>query len=245
MSIANTDLQFWCAASMPNDDASTSGGAISTTIQPRLTQFTSNAVAAAVSDGADTRTLTITGRLTSGVIDTDILTLNGTTEVVGVKTFERILRAVLSATSGTRTVTLRQGSGGSTRATLLPNEQETRVLFYDSTSSGSIVIRYEKLFIKNNHGTLTLTAAAITLTADPAARIRVGCATALDDTGSVANRVTAPGSITYVDDSVAQSVPTGQIAAGSRVGVWIEQNLPANDPANKTTFTLQLAGSST
>ena len=245
MSILSSELQFWCAASMPLDDASTSGGAISTTIRPTLTQFSANAVAAAVSDGTDVRTVTVYGRNAAGALVNEVLTLTNAVEVVGAVTFERILRVVASATSGTRTVLVKQGSGGTTRATIGLNEQEIRALFYDATSSGSIKIHYEKVFIKNNNSTLTLTAAAITLTADPIARIRIAGATALDDTGSVANRLTLPGGLTFVDDSVAQSVPTGQIAAASRIGVWVELNLPANDPANKSTFTLQLAGSST
>lgn len=245
MAIAATDLILYSSANMPTNDIGTSGGAIDTASRPELTQFTANAVAAVISDGADTRTVTVTGRLASGVLDTEVLTLNGAVEVVGAKTWERIESIVASATSGTRTITFRQGSGGTTRATISLNETTRVILFRDSTSESGIAIRYEKAFFRNAHATLTLTSATITLTADPLARIRMAVVAAKGDSTSVANRKTAPVGPTFVDDSVAQGVPTGTLAAAENIGVWVEQNLPANDPPNKSTATLQLAGSST
>lgn len=246
MSILPTDLVNYLAASMPQDDVSTSGGAIDLTAKPDIVQFSANAVVAVISDGADTRTVTVTGRLTTGAIATEVITLNGAVEVLGTNTYERVLKAVLSASSGTRTVLLKQGTGGTTRSTLAINDVIKRVLFYDSASGSGITIRYEKLFWKNQHATLSLTNSQLTLTADAAARIRIGGDIALDSTVSVANRLTAPSSVVFVDDSVAQNTPSsGVIAAGSRIGVWIEANLPANDPATKSTFTSQLSGTST
>ncbi len=242
MPIANTDLIEHAAASMPEDDVSTSGGAIDTAARPDLTHLTANAVIAAISDGADVRTLTITGRLASGAIDTEAIVLTGAVEVVGAKTFERILKAVLSATDGARTVTVKQGAAGATRATIGPNETTRRLLFYDSASEAGATTRYEKTFLKNNHGTLTLNAAAVQLTADPAAKIKIGVAAAKGDTVSVANRKTAPGGITFVDDGVSQNVPTGVLAAGEAIGVWKELALGASDAPNKTTYTTQLSG---
>src|SRR4051812_16868752 len=129
MPIAATDLLLMSSANEPTDDVSTSGGAISTTSRPELTQWSANAVAAVILDGADVRTVTITGRLPTGVIDTEVLTLNGAVEVVGAKTWERVLSAVASATSATRTVSLRQGSGGTVRATIAINETTRHIHF--------------------------------------------------------------------------------------------------------------------
>lgn len=245
MAIAASDLILYSSANMPTNDTGTSGGAIDTASRPELTQFTANAVGAIVSDGADTRTVTITGRLITGVIDTEVLTANGTTEVVGAKTWERIHSIVASATSGTRTITFRQGAGGTTRATISLNETTRIILFRDSTSEASIAIRYEKPFFRNSHATLTLTSAAVKLTADPAARIRIAVVAAKGDSTSVTNRKTAPVGPTFVDDNVSQGVPTGLLAAAENIGVWVEQNLPANDPPNRQTLTLELSGSST
>lgn len=245
MPIAAADLQFFGAANFPLNDTATVGGAIATATRVEFTQFAANAVAAVVSDGADTRTATVYGRLTTGVLDSEALVLNGTTEVVGTKTWERILRVTLSAGDASRTVSVRQGSGGVTRMTLGPNFALALAFFYDSTSEATAATRFEKLFARNSHATLTLTSAAIKLTADPAARIRIGAAPSVNDSATAANRKTAPASVTFVDDNVSQSVPGGNLAAGAAIGIWVEQQLPADDPATKSTFTIELAGSTT
>jgi hypothetical protein len=244
MSILTTELVLYSSANMPTADTGTSGGAIDTASRPELTQFAAPAIAQVVSDGADVRTVTVTGRLASGIIDTEVLTLNGTTPVSGAKTWERILKLVASATSGTRTISVKEGAGGTVRATISVNETTRLIMFYDSASSptGSSA-RYEKTFFKNNNGTLALTGATVSLTADPAARIKIALAAAKGDSGSVAARTTSPG-LTFVDDNVSQTVPTGNLAAGENIGVWAEQTLPTSDPAAKSTFTLTLAGSS-
>lgn len=244
MPILTTDLVNYLAASMPENDTATSGGAIDATGKPDLVQWAANNIAQVVSDGADTRVVTVTGRNAAGAIVSDAITLNGAVAVSGVVTFERVLK-VVTTSNASRTVLVKEAAGGTTRATFIPLDVTKRALFYDSASGAGILIRYEKLFWRNNHATLTLTNATVTLTTDAAARIRIANATAVDDSGSVANRLTLPGGLTFVDDSVAQAVPGGAVAAASRIGVWIEQNLPANDPATKSTFTTQIAGTTT
>ncbi len=242
MPIVTADLIAFSPASVPEDDASTTGGARSTVSRPTLTQMTANAVIAAISDGADTRTLTVTGRLASGAIDTEAIVLTGAVEKLGLKTFERVLKLVLSATDASRTVTVKQGAAGATIATIVPNETTRHISFYDSTSGASPTVRYGKHFWRNAHGTLTLNAAKVTLTADPAAKIEIGLAAAVDDTVSVANRLTAPGGITFVDDNVEQTVPGGALAAGAAIGVWVKQSLGASEAPQRSTFTTRVAG---
>ena len=245
MSILASELIQYNAASMPEADTGVSGGAIDLTARPDLAQFAANAVAAVISDGADTRTVTVYGRNAAGVYVSEAIVLNGAVEVLGTTTFERILKVVLSATSATRTVLVKQGTGGVTKATIGPNETTRAALFIESASGAGILIRYMKTFWKNTNATLTLTAASMKLTADPAARIRIGCAPSVGDTATSATRLTAPASVTFVDDNVAQGVPGGSLAAAAAIGVWVECNLPANDPANKSTFTTELSGSTT
>lgn len=242
MPIVATDLIKHGAASIVEDDTTSPvGGVINATRRPVFTQWTASAVAAVVSDGADARTVTIKGRLVTGVIDTEVLTLNGLTEVVGAKVWERVLKITLSASDAARTVTVRQGAGGATRATIPPNELMAYSFYIDSASEASPVARYEKLFWKNNHATLTLNGAKITLTADPAARIKIQLAAALDDSVTVTNRKTSPGG-TFSDDGVELTVPTGVLPAQSGCGVWVEQALLADDAPIKSTFTTRLAG---
>lgn len=242
MPIAAADLVPHLSANHPDDDTSTAGGAIDTAGRPTFTQLTANSVIAVVSDGADTRTVTIEGRNAAGAIVSENLVLNGTTEVVGATTFERILKITLSATDASRTVTVRQGAGGATRATIGPNETKRFAFFKRSASEAAQAIRYDKMFWKNTHGSLALLNAKVRLSADPDARIRQGIHTSVNDSATITNRKTAPGGVTFVDDNVDQTVPGTDLAAGAAIGVWYEQDLPANDPPHRTTFTSQLEG---
>jgi hypothetical protein len=154
-----------------------------------------------------------------------------------------VLKVVLSG-AATGTVTLSRATGGATVAVLEPGQTKAHIFFQRAASEASPVERYEKLFWKNNHGSLSLNDAKVTLTADPAERIKIALATSKDDSGSVANRKTAPGGLTFSDDSVELAVPTGALAAGEAIGVWVEQALEADDAPIKSTFTTQLAGTS-
>jgi hypothetical protein len=245
MPIAASDLVAFNAASRPQDDTSPSGGAIDTAAQPTLTQFTANAVLAAVSSGSDTRTLTVKGRLPSGAISTETITLNGTTEVTTNTVWERILTVTLGSASPTLTVTIKQGAGGTVVGTLGPNITSLNALFINSSSDpNTSTTRYEKIFWKNTHATLALTSADVTLTADPDARITIALAATVNDSGSVANRLTSPG-LTFSDDNVVLSVPGGSLNPGSAIGVWIAETLPAADSVHRTTFTTRLRGFTT
>jgi len=244
MSIAATDLKAFQAASHAEDDVSTQGGAISTTGKVEFTQLAANDDLEALSDNAaDTMNLTITGRNTAGAIVSETKALNGVTAVIfsTIGVIERFLKALL-ASAAAGTVTIRRSVGGVTVATLEAGILRTRIFFYDSASGASQKIFYEKFFLKNTHATLTLTTAAVKLTADPLAIIRIACATAVDDTGTVTNRLTAPGGVTFVDDNVSQSVPGGVLAAASAIGVWVEMTLAANDTPKRSTFSTQLSG---
>ena len=246
MPIVANDLVFYSSASVPTDDASTTGGAIDTASRVALTQHTGNQSIRVVSDGADTRTVTITGRLASGVVDTEVLTLNGTTPVNGSKSFERIQSLVASTTNATRTITIRTNEGSPQDiATITPNESKRHMQFQNSTSEGSTAVRYEKQFAKNTHATLSLLNAALKLTADPASKIEIGVGTAVNGSTNIANRKAAPAGITFVDDNVSQGVPGTNLAAGDACPFWVKQTLGANDAAQKSTFTTELAGSTT
>lgn len=244
MAILSSELVAYGAASRPEDDVSAAGGAIDAANRPSLVQLTANSVIAVISDGADARTITIYGRNAAGVLVQEALVLNGAVEVVGATVFERIHRVVASAASGTRTVTVRQGAGGATRATLALNQTSASLMFIGASSAAAPTTRFEKFFWRNDNATLSLTSATVKLTADPDANVRIGVAASVNDTGSVADRQTSPG-VTFVDDNVSQNVPGGALAAGSRIGVWVELALAANEPPLKTSFTTELAGQTT
>lgn len=248
MSIAGTDLKCFQSASVPEDDASTTGGAINTAgiIDDMIlaASDTLSVKSSSASDGAGT-TCTITGRNAAGAIVSLAHALNGTSAVAFATTFERIEKVVLTGTTTVGVVSVFR-SDGTTLVVALPIATTScRRLFYDSASAAGALTRYEKIFLKNTHGTLSLLGATVTLTADPSAKIKMGIATSVDDTATIANRLAIPSGPTFVDDNVAQAVPGGALAAGSAIGVWIEQDLLSSDAAYKSTFTCQLAGNST
>ena len=176
MPIVAADLKAFGTANHAEDDTATQGGAIDTVKRVEFTPIAANDDLEALSDNAgDTMTLTITARSTAGAIVSEGLALTGLTAVIftTIGVIERFMKAIL-ASAATGTITIRRSVGGATVATLVPGETEVRRLFYDSASEVAATTRYEKFFMKNDHGSLTLNSAAIELTADPAATIRIG-----------------------------------------------------------------------
>jgi len=247
MPILAAELKTYQSTNMPENDITASGGAINTagTVDELILAANDTLRAASSVAGDTTQTITITGRNAAGAIVSQAVALTGTTQVaLATNTFERIMKVVLSA-SAAGTVTVYRSNGTTVVVTMAPGITSVRRMFYDSASESGVTIRYEKIFKKNTHATLTLTNAQLTLTADTQNRYRLAVATSLDDSVSVAHRKTVPGGLTFVDDAVAQNVPTGMLPAGAALGVWVEENLPVNDPAFKNTITTQLSGTTT
>lgn len=242
MAVQQADLKAYQAANMPEDDVSTTGGAVATSGLIEFTDLAANDTLEAVSDNAaDTMNLTLVGRDAGGAIVTETRALNGTT-VVGfvTNTLERVLKATLAA-GAAGIVTIRRASAGPTVVAIPAGKTSVRRLFYDSASEAGSTTRYEKIFLRNESGVDTLNSAAVQLTADPSAAIRIGVAAAKGDAGTVANRKTSP-SVTFVDDGVSQSVPGGTLAAGESIGVWVELVRGAGAAPINSTFTVQLSG---
>lgn len=107
--------------------------------QGNMTVFSANAVVAVVSDGADTRQVTIVGEDASGNRQTETLTLNGTTEVIGSLTFSKVYAVYANSLSASRTVTIKQGSGGTSRGTIGTNKKISFLWFGKKYSGGSVV----------------------------------------------------------------------------------------------------------
>lgn len=93
-------------------------------------------VIAVVSDGADTRQITLVGEDAGSNRVTETLTLNGTTEVVGVVSFTKLYLAYPSASSALRIVTVRQGAGGVSRGTIGLNKLSA-ILYLNVTSKAT------------------------------------------------------------------------------------------------------------
>jgi hypothetical protein len=101
MSVLPSDLVFYGSANMPDVDAATTGGALSTAILINFNDITPNGFMSYVSSSAsDTAaTITVSGRDATGIIQTEVKTLTGTTPVAGSQTFERLMKGVTGGTT--------------------------------------------------------------------------------------------------------------------------------------------------
>jgi hypothetical protein len=246
MAIVAADLIGYNAANKPQDDTSTGGGGRDVDNRFDLIQLAANDTLEMVSSAAGdtTQGVTVFGRDAAGAELSDTQTVNGTSVVAFTGTFERIISVLMDA-DAVGIVTVRRSSSGPTVYAIPIGERGASALFIKSASAVGAVTRYDKIFWENAHATLTLTAATVELTADPDSRIRIGVHTSKNDTATITNRLTAPGGITFVDDSVTQAVPGNTLEALSDIGVWIEQALLAADAPFNSSFTTELAGTST
>jgi hypothetical protein len=92
-------------------------------LQGNMTAFTAAAKVALVSDGTDTRTVTVVGEDAAGNYQTESVALTSTTEKLTTATFGRVYAVYVATLSGVRTVTVKQGSGGPVRGTIGPNKK--------------------------------------------------------------------------------------------------------------------------
>jgi len=251
MAIVASDIIAYGSASMPDDDSPTGiGGAEDQTIRVVFTDITANDTVEILSDNAGdtTQTVTIFGRNTAGEIVSELETLNGTVVQTTTQQFERILKIVMSATAAGN-VTVRKQSDDSEIAVLAIGETEIRRPFYNAAaeaSGGAQRDYYEKIFMSNEHATLTLTEATIEETADPSGNVDFALESSLDgtDTNGAGNRQTHTGGYTF--DSTTKNVANSQnLTALSAQGVWLRLRLPAGEASDNTTFTLRVNGQTT
>ena len=101
MSVLPSDLQFYGSANMPDVDGSTTGGSYNSAILINFNDITPNGTMNYVSSSAsDTAAIiTLSGRDSTGVIQSEAKTLTGVTPVTGSQTFERLMKGVASGTA--------------------------------------------------------------------------------------------------------------------------------------------------
>lgn len=144
--------------------------------------------------------------------------------------------------------------------------QVTQVIRMLSTTASDVVggstrYYYEKFFAVNTDTATALTSAAILKETDPSGLYAAGGAfdfaltSVLDDTGTVANRQTAPGSgITAFSSGAAPqtiAVPGGDLPDGAAPntagaqGIWIRITLPPGTAPGDTSWTPRISGNTT
>lgn len=98
--------------SSTSDDADSAGGV--------LTDMTADALIALVCSASDSRTATVYGLNASGAPQSENVSLNGTSEVLTVGTYSVLYAVELSTLSATVSVTVKQGTGGTSRGVIGP-----------------------------------------------------------------------------------------------------------------------------
>jgi hypothetical protein len=245
---------------MPVADTTTSGGAIDPTIRVIFasTAAINTALEIVSTSASDTQNVVVVGRNAAGSDVTETKAMNGTS-VVSLSTLgtvERLLSVIL-ASAAAGTVTLRGAGTGTTRVTIPAGEKGAVRLFrFATVPTSSSTIFYEKFFWKNTNASLALQdATVVEVAGGQAAKIASALEDAVNDTTSVANRLTAPGASDIGASGFVASASlvmatetdagTADLAAASAIGVWVKLTLTAGDAAFSDTWSCQVAGTST
>ena len=253
MSVVAGDLKIYGAANIAEEDVSTQGGAIDTSVRYVFTDADlangPSGTVSVLSDSAGdtTQDVTTTGRDAAGSIVSEALSLNGVTEVDGTQYFDRILKTVIDGAHAGN-VTL-QDSSDVDIAVLESGVLSVRRPFYNASANpagGAAKDYYEKTFVKNNNAVNALLEAVIIESADPEGKITFDLEDAVNDTNTSTNRLTAPaaGMLGSFDSSTKNVPPaSGDLGPGSGIGMWMKLSLGAGDAATKSTWTVQISGS--
>jgi hypothetical protein len=125
---------------------------------------------------------------------------------------------------------------------------EVRRPFY-AASSDPLVAKtyYEKVFLSNEHATLALLEAVVSEYDDPGADIEFALETTLDGSGTNGagnSRQVAPSAGVGAFSSADKPAVGSVVGAGQAQGTWLKLSLPADAPAQNTTYTVALTGTS-
>jgi hypothetical protein len=111
--------------------------------QGNMVAMTANAKIALVSSGSDTRIVTLRGIDADGNFVKENVTLNGTTEVLSTNTFSKLYNVEADAPHSTNTITIKQGSGGSTLGTIGPNKWVSFLWFGKKVDASQNIVNAE------------------------------------------------------------------------------------------------------
>jgi hypothetical protein len=246
MAVTPNDLVAFASAGMPEDDTATSGGAIDADTRVVFTQLRSDGTLTVVSTAAGdtTQQVTVEARDPTDAVVQQTVTLTGTTPVNlnTLGTVSRVLQVTLNAdAAGSVSVNTAYIGGGTDVIGTIPPGERGFLCFHreGSASVGSQQDFYYKVFFKNTHATDSLAGGSVSESSDSQARMTFALAATINDSGSVANRKTAPAALTF--DNSAKAIP-GTLAPGNAIGVWIKASHPAGDVDASLTYGLSISG---
>lgn len=120
---------------------------------------------------------------------------------------------------------------------------------YDDVSSieaGTGDTEYRCLYVKNNHGTLTLQGAVLWLTSNTTgnrASIGLGSSAINGTEQTVANENTSTTGVTYTQPSTkATGLVIGDLVAGATKAFWFQRTIPASAAGGTDTFNFRVEG---
>lgn len=122
--------------------------------------------------------------------------------------------------------------------------------FYNAAANapgGGAINYFDKGFYKNTDPTLSLLSAQVQLLVNtPGNKVSFGLPATQNDNGTNGagnSRNVAPGGITFATTPVNVPQTSGNLIAGSSIGVWFQLSLLDGDTAQNTSFTPALTGS--
>jgi hypothetical protein len=247
MPVVAADIAWYASAVFPKDDTVLNiGGAIDLTRGIVFTRLgTANALEMLSSNAGDTtQDVTIFYLDSTGALQSEVKTLNGVNVVAFVNSKLIFLAAEKSASTA-GTVTIRKTGAGATIATLAAAMNAVQIPFYNQLIDPNAQTDfYDKIFVKNQHGTLAVNSAQIAIAADPQGVITFALETSLNGTGTNGagnNRKVAPAGFTF-DTSTKNVANGGVLSAGSAQGAWLRSRLATIELPFDDTFTLRLSG---
>jgi hypothetical protein len=248
MSVVASDIVIYASVNMPTGDTGAAGGDINSGVRVVFDDIVPTSLVEVVSDsGNDTQNVTIVGRDSAGLIQTDTFALSGTTAVSGAQLFERILTATLDGVA-TGSITFRETVTNTGIAVIYPTESGFRRPFYNAIANpagGADKTLYEKVCIKNNNETNALLTATVTEISSGLYNIvQFGLEPTLQATESVADRTTAPTGVTYYG-AAASGVAGGDLSSLSWQGTWLQLTLTAGTAAQNSYYQLRVQGATT
>lgn len=262
------DLYFYLSSNTPEDDSSTSGGAIDTDM--RLIDASScDSIAGGSGDtidlvstsASDTQNVALAGYGTDGSWLTETVSLSGTTNVQSANTYLH-LRKVECASSAVGTITVARYNSGSPSSlfTIASGEKGAAGLFLNAqanASGGATKYLYEKIFVYSDADTFTSCIFANTTDEDSeltwAGEEDSGGDLVTNGTESVTNRVTAPttGAPTFADHLTIGAGLTlgdsgdGNLGNAEAQGIWAKLTLSAGRATEYVvSYTLKVEASS-
>lgn len=260
-------IVWYLSANRPEDDSSTSGGAVDTNMRLMLRSDGDSLNGGSgdqvdlVSDSAsDTQSVDLAGYDTSDTWQTESVTLTGTTNVQSTNTYKH-LRKVEAASDAVGTITIAEYNSGSPTElfTITAGERGRAALFLKAEANaggGATKYLYEKVFVYSSGSTYS--GGDFYNSEDEDSELAFDLEMSSDSTTtggseSVANRATEPstgGTYSWADHASGDKHTVGDAEDGALTdteaqGVWVRLTLAAGRSAElQVQYTLNFVASS-